>query len=137
MRKVAHEKKKVVMAVSPSSSSTVDSIPTIEIGEESFYDTGGDRPDYSGEHKELLEEGNEKAGCFYSMDDIWRDIDDQSVVKPVCDGDQFVLSNFSCGPVASPPWEYGQYSPWKVAEEDNKLFSAMNIYDHGEAIALT
>lgn len=43
MRKVAQEKKKAVV-VSPLSSSTVDSVPTtIEIGEESFYDTGGIR----------------------------------------------------------------------------------------------
>lgn len=135
MRKVAQEKKKAVV-VSPLSSSTVDSVPTtIEIGEESFYDTGGNPSDYLGKHKE---EEDDQKGCCYTMDDIWRDIDDQNtnVMKPFCDEQQF-YSNFSCGPVVSPPWEYGQYSAWKVGEEDNKIFTAMNIYDHGEAVALT
>lgn len=139
MRKVAQEKKKAAsrhVVVSPLSSSTVDSVPTIEIGEESFYDTGGDRSDYLGLHKELLEEEEEK-GCCYSMDDIWRDIDDQSVIKPVCDEQFCSNNNFSCGPASPPPWEYGQYPPWKVAEEDNKLFAAMNFYEHGEAVVLT
>ncbi|XP_022949511.1 transcription factor MYB48-like [Cucurbita moschata] len=108
VRKLAQEKKKAAVhhvVVSPSSSSTVDSVPTIDIGEESFYDTGGDWSCYMGEEDE--------KGYSYSMDDIWRDIDDQSVVKAVCD------EKLSCGPVASPaPWEYGEYSPpWKVAEE--------------------
>ncbi|XP_023523177.1 transcription factor MYB48-like [Cucurbita pepo subsp. pepo] len=108
VRKLAQEKKKAAVhhvVVSPSSSSTVDSVPTIDIGEESFYDTGGDWSCYMGEEDE--------KGYSYSMDDIWRDIDDESVVKAVCD------EKLSCGPVASPaPWEYGEYSPpWKVAEE--------------------
>ncbi|KAG6607214.1 Transcription factor MYB48, partial [Cucurbita argyrosperma subsp. argyrosperma] len=105
VRKLAQEKKKAAVhhvVVSPSSSSTVDSVPTIDIGEESFYDTGGDWSCYMGDEDE--------KGYSYSMDDIWRDIDDQSVVKEVCD------EKLSCGPVASPaPWEYSP--PWKVAEE--------------------
>ncbi|XP_038894836.1 transcription factor MYB59-like [Benincasa hispida] len=132
MRKVAQEKKKKDMViVSPSSSSTIDSVPTtIEIGEESFYDTGGNP---LGKHKE--EEDDQKGYC-YTMDDIWRDIDNQStnVMKPICD-EQF-YGNFSSGVVVSPLWEYGQYSPWKVAEEDNKLYGGMNVYDHGEAVVL-
>ncbi|XP_022998725.1 transcription factor MYB48-like isoform X1 [Cucurbita maxima] len=112
VRKLAQEKKKAAVhhvVVSPSSSSTVDSVPTIDIGEESFYDTGGDWSCYMGEEDE--------KGYSYSMDDIWRDIDDQSVVKAVCD------EKLSCGPVASPaPWEYGEYSPpWKVAEENFRI----------------
>lgn len=132
MRKIAQEKKKAAAAttvvLSPSSSSNcslasnnpaIDSLPSVEIGEESFYDTGGHRVENTEEEED------------YSMDDIWRDID-----QTVCD-DEKMMCNFSWAPVASPPWEYGQYPPWKVAEEENKAFAAMNIYDHGEAVALT
>ncbi|KAL0533749.1 hypothetical protein IC582_027792 [Cucumis melo] len=130
MRKVAQEKKKKkdIVVVSPSTSSTIDSAPTtIEIGEESFYDTGANPSE-------------EQKGYCYTMDDIWRDIEDQStnVVKPLCD-DQFHGNFVSCGPVVSPLWEYGQYSPWKTIEEDNKIYAAgMNssIYEHGEGVVL-
>ncbi|KAG7019219.1 Myb-related protein MYBAS1, partial [Cucurbita argyrosperma subsp. argyrosperma] len=75
--------------------------------------------------EELIDRREEEDG--YSMDDIWRDIDDQSnVINQVCD-----QSNFECGPMSMPPWDYGEYSPWTVVEEENKVF------DYGEAVALS
>lgn len=101
MRKVAKAAGHDHVVVSPSSSAQI-----IEIGEE------------------LLDHREEEDG--YSMDDIWRDIDDQSnVINQVCDE-----SNFECGLMSLPPWDYGEYSPWTVVEEENKVF------DYGEAVAL-
>ncbi|XP_022964841.1 transcription factor MYB59-like [Cucurbita moschata] len=102
MRKVAKAAGHDHVVVSPSSSAQI-----IEIGEE------------------LIDRREEEDG--YSMDDIWRDIDDQSnVINQVCD-----QSNFECGPMSMPPWDYGEYSPWTVVEEENKVF------DYGEAVALS
>ena len=102
MRKVAKAAGHDHVVVSPSSSAQI-----IEIGEE------------------LLDHREEEDG--YSMDDIWRDIDDQSnVINQVCD-----QSNFECGPMSMPPWDYEEYSPWTVVEEENKVF------DYGEGVALS
>ena len=125
MRKKAQEKKR---AMSPSSSSncssssasnpTVDSLPFPETGEESFYDTGGPEIKASAE-KQIEEEQQGEQG--YSMDDIWKDI--ENTIKPVYDGYSKEGNNFFSPTLACPSWDQNCLeSPWSMDEEERKMF---------------
>ncbi|KAJ6408885.1 hypothetical protein OIU84_008562 [Salix udensis] len=121
-RKKAQERKS---AMSPSLSSsncssssnitTVNSPPLPGTGEASFYDTG-----------ELGEavQGGEKG---YSMDDIWKDIEN-TINEPVCDGFSEEGCNFSCPSLASPSWEYSPDTLWSISGEERRMFLP---YDDG------
>ncbi|KAJ6384962.1 hypothetical protein OIU77_028212 [Salix suchowensis] len=121
-RKKAQERK---TAMSPSLSSsncssssnitTVNSPPLPGTGEASFYDTG-----------ELGEavQGGEKG---YSMDDIWKDIEN-TINEPVCDGFSEEGCNFSCPSLASPSWEYSPDTLWSISGEESRVFLP---YDDG------
>ncbi|KAJ6715880.1 TRANSCRIPTION FACTOR MYB48-LIKE ISOFORM X1 [Salix koriyanagi] len=121
-RKKAQERK---TAMSPSLSSsncssssnitTVNSPPLPGTGEASFYDTG-----------ELGEavQGGEKG---YSMDDIWKDIEN-TINEPVCDGFSEEGCNFSCPSLASPSWEYSPDTLWSISGEESRMFLP---YDDG------
>lgn len=136
MRKKAQERKR---AMSPSLSSsncssssnittvnsspetgdanTVNSFPETE--EASFYDTGGPEEVVPDEKDSETLQGVDKG---YSMDDIWRDIENS--IEPVCDGfcEKDISCNISCPSMVSPPWDYPSDAFWKMEEEENKMF---------------
>ncbi|OMO91313.1 hypothetical protein COLO4_18445 [Corchorus olitorius] len=120
MRKKAQEKKRAMSPSSSSSSSTtttVDSLPFSGTGKASFYDTGGHDGDMvnnalAGKNSPEFEE--EKG---YSMDDIWKDIDDQ-----LSEENNTLMNNNNnlISSMASPPWDYCWDSLWKMDEEESK-----------------
>ncbi|KAF7823567.1 transcription factor MYB59 [Senna tora] len=137
MRKKAQEKKRSASPISSPISSCVSSLssnnhavesnPSKENGEESFYDTGG--------FNNMIEE---QEG--YSMDDIWKDIDvseEENIInlQPI----------FSCPPPPPPhmpspsSWEYSSDSLWVMEEEESKMFLPttsdhfFNCYEQGKA----
>ncbi|KAK2643162.1 hypothetical protein Ddye_024925 [Dipteronia dyeriana] len=150
MRKKAQERKKGVSdspsnslsSNSESSSSTVttgDSFHFCKTGTRSFYDTGGSSDDHAvaaaaavvafpgsnidDNHQGL--EGYDEKG-FYSMDDIWNDIDlseeKNMMIKPVCP------------PIPSPSWEdcFWDDSLWKMDEfEESKNMILPQIEEYG------
>ncbi|KAH7560906.1 hypothetical protein JRO89_XS10G0136300 [Xanthoceras sorbifolium] len=150
---------------SSSSSSTVttgDSFPCSDIGKASFYDTGGPEDHHNAVVAFPGSNPDENQG-FYSMDDIWKDIDllseEKTMIKPVCDsycGEGYKLSY---PPIASPPlpppppppsWEDCTWddSLWRMDEfeESSKIAILPQIdplissYEHGideEAAAIT
>ncbi|KAL5764271.1 hypothetical protein ACOSP7_016625 [Xanthoceras sorbifolium] len=172
MRKKAQERKRAVNSPSSppssnssSSSSTVttgDSFPCSDIGKASFYDTGGPEDHHNAVVAFPGSNPDENQG-FYSMDDIWKDIDllseEKTMIKPVCDsycGEGYKLSY---PPIASPPlpppppppsWEDCTWddSLWRMDEfeESSKIAILPQIdplissYEHGideEAAAIT
>lgn len=134
MRKNAQERKRAMSSTSSSSSDcssvssnpTIDSIPSTETGEESFYDAEGAKTLASTEQKNVeIDMGEED----YSMDDIWKEISlkEGKCITPVYD----VYSEgcyFSCPPVTSPSWEYSSDTLWQIDEEENKVF--LSIENH-------
>ncbi|KAJ7980903.1 Myb transcription factor [Quillaja saponaria] len=124
MRKKAQEKKRVVSAStisskcssSSSNNHTGDSFPSLETGEESFYDTGGPNMVVSAKKIGKQQEGEQ----VYSMDDIWKDIalSEDNILKPVYKGHSVEGCIFSCPPMASPSWEYTSDSLWMMDEEE-------------------
>ncbi|XP_012064975.1 transcription factor MYB59 isoform X2 [Jatropha curcas] len=134
MRKKAQARKR---AMSPSQSSsnssptsnitTVNSPPFPETGEASFYDTGGADSSPSGEKNSEAVQGGEKG---YSMDDIWKDI--ENTIEPVCNGFNEEGCNFTCPSLVSPPWDYCPDTLWNM-EEESKMFVP---YEYG-ALFLT
>ncbi|EOY34142.1 Myb domain protein 48 isoform 1 [Theobroma cacao] len=127
MRKKAQEKKR---AMSPSSSSstttTVDSLPFSGNGKVSFYDTGG--PNMIALAGKNSPEFEDEKG--YSMDDIWKDIDlsEENTLKPLGDNYSEEGCNFSCPSMSSPSWEYCWDLPWKMDEEESKMFLPTNQF---------
>ena len=92
-------------------------------GEASFYDTGGlEQVASAGKNGEAVQ-GGEKG---YSMDDIWRDI--ENTIEPVCDGFSEEGCNFSYPSLASPSWEYRPDILWSISGEESKMFLP---YDDG------
>ncbi|KAL2328717.1 hypothetical protein Fmac_022144 [Flemingia macrophylla] len=151
-KKKAQEKKRAASSASRVSSScqsslssnnhVADSHASKEVGEESFYDTGGHDDDMMG----LIglgvgeDQGGEK-GC--SIDDIWNDIDvsEENIynLQPVYDGHSSKEGrNFSClPPMPSPSWEYNSHPLWVMDEEEsNKMLfpdQYFSCYDQGNA----
>lgn len=132
-RKKAQEKKRAMSSSSSSSSVTsssaaknppADSPPISRVEEVRFHDTGGKKG-------EKLEE-NDKG--YYSMDQIWKDIDlfDDDTIKPVFDG--------YMEEVASPTWDCYSDSLWRMDEiEESKMVLPINddflsFYEHGKGI---
>jgi len=120
-----------------SSPSSSNSHASKEVGEESFYDTGG-FDDIIGLMGAAEDEGGEKG---YSLDDIWKDIMSEennmyNILQPVYEG-----CNFSCPPpmIHSPSsWEYNSSHPlWVMDEEEsNKMLfptSSDQYYEQGNA----
>ncbi|KAG4961327.1 hypothetical protein JHK87_037960 [Glycine soja] len=136
MRKKAQEKKRGEAAsLSPTPSSVdssissnnhaVDPHASKKAGEESFYDTGGD----NGVIAATQDQGQkgDQQGLF-SMDDIWKDIDNMSeenntTLPPVSvyDGHSEEGCNFSCPPQVPSPssWEYSSSDPLWVMDEES------------------
>ncbi|ESW04098.1 hypothetical protein PHAVU_011G067000 [Phaseolus vulgaris] len=132
---------------SPSSSNhAADSHGSKEVGEESFYDTGG-CDDIMGLIGAGDEEGGEKG---YSLDDIWEDIvmseekDMYDILQPVYEGHSEEGCNFSCPyPMIYSPssWEYNSSHPlWVMDEEESSkmLFPTLtdqyySCYEQGNA----
>ncbi|KAK4851009.1 hypothetical protein QYF36_011769 [Acer negundo] len=150
MRKKAQERKKGVnnspsnssSSNSESSSSTVttgDSFHFSKTGTRSFYDTGGSSDDHAAaaaaaviafpgsnldDNYQGLEGYDEKG--FYSMDDIWKDIDlseeKNMMIKPICP------------PIPSSSWEdcFWDDSLWKMDEfEESKNMILPQIDENG------
>ncbi|CAJ1933046.1 unnamed protein product [Sphenostylis stenocarpa] len=122
-----------------SNNHAVDSHASKEVGDESFYDTGGN-DDMMGLIGVGKEEGGEKG---YSMDDIWKDIvvseenNMYNILQPVYEGHSEEGCNFSC----PSSWEYNCFHPlWVMDEEESNkmLFSAFSdqyysCYEQGNA----
>ncbi|XP_047174595.1 transcription factor MYB59-like [Vigna umbellata] len=146
-KKKALEKKRASPSSSSSSSSlssinhAVDSHASKEVGEESFYDTGGyGYDDVTG----LISAGEE-----FSLDDIWKDIvlseDDTIQQQPLYELQSQEGCNFSSPPamIYSPSsWEYNSSHPlWVMDEEESSkmLFPASSdqyyysCYEQGNA----
>ncbi|KAK7341722.1 hypothetical protein VNO80_24659 [Phaseolus coccineus] len=117
-----------------SSNHAVDSDASKEVGEESFYDTGG-CDDIMG----LIgaeEEGGEKG---YSLDDIWEDIvmseekDMYNILQPVYEGHSEEGCNFSYPPpmIYSPSsWEFNSSHPlWVMDEEESSMMLFPTLSD--------
>ncbi|KFK27514.1 hypothetical protein AALP_AA8G393200 [Arabis alpina] len=108
MRKKAQEKKR---PTSPTSSSSTSSLTTA-----TTQDTGGS----NGKMIQECEDG------YYSMDDIWREIDQSgaNIVKPVRDiyySEQSCYLNFP--PLASPALESSLESIWNMDADESKMSS--------------
>lgn len=130
MRKKAQEKKR---PMSPSSSfsnccsSSMTTTNTQDISfhsrksskKVSFYDTGGSTEEET--NQETEEDG-------YSMDDIWREIDDSEVniVKPVKDIYTEQSYCLSYPNLASPSWESSLDSVWNMDADKSKMSSFEN-----------
>ncbi|WVZ04435.1 hypothetical protein V8G54_025241 [Vigna mungo] len=151
-KKKALEKKRASPSSSSSSSSlssinhAVDSHASKEVGEESFYDTGG----YGYGHDDVM--GLISAGEEFSLDDIWKDIvlseDDNNnniQQEPLYELQSQEGCNFSSPPamIYSPSsWEYNSSHPlWVMDEEESNkmLFPASSdqyyysCYEQGNA----
>ncbi|OMO67647.1 hypothetical protein CCACVL1_20390 [Corchorus capsularis] len=136
MRKKAQEKKRAMSPPSSSSSSstttTVDSLPFSGTGKASFYDTGGHDDDMVNNAlagKNSSPEFEEEKG--YSMDDIWKDIDDiqlseenNTLMKPLSDNN----NNNLISSMASPPWDYCWDSLWNEEESKNMFLPTNNQF---------
>ncbi|KAG6762130.1 hypothetical protein POTOM_032615 [Populus tomentosa] len=127
-RKKAQERKSVVSpSLSSSNCSSSSNITTVNsssppgTGDASFYDTGGlEQVASAGKNGEAVQEKG------YSMDDIWRDI--ENTIEPVCDGFSEEGCNFSYPSLASPLWEYCPDMLWSISVEESKMFLP---YDDG------
>ncbi|XVF46475.1 hypothetical protein PTKIN_Ptkin03bG0029500 [Pterospermum kingtungense] len=140
MRKEAQEKKR---AMSPSSSSsnnphsssstttTVYSVPFSGTGKVSFFDTGGSDMKALSAGKHSPAELEDEKGHYYSMDDIWKDIDmseEINTITPLSDNYSEEGCNFSCPSMAaanySLSWEYSCWdSLWNMMDgEETKMF---------------
>ncbi|KAL3579849.1 hypothetical protein D5086_017684 [Populus alba] len=127
-RKKAQERKSVVSpSLSSSNCSSSSNITTMNsssppgTGDASFYDTGGlEQVASAGKNGEAVQEKG------YSMDDIWRDI--ENTIEPVCDGFSEEGCNFSYPSLASPLWEYCPDMLWSISVEESKMFLP---YDDG------
>lgn len=134
MRKKAQEKKRGEAASSSPTPSSVDSSissnnhavdphASKKAGEESFYDTGG-----HGVTASTQDQGQKGEQGLFSMDDIWKDIDNMSeenntTLQPVSvyDGHSEEGCNFSCPPQVPSPssWEYSSSDPLWVMDEES------------------
>ncbi|RID68946.1 hypothetical protein BRARA_C01072 [Brassica rapa] len=113
MRKKSQEKKKRPMSPTSSSSNCCSSSMTTA----ATQDTGGT----NGKMNQECEEGG-----YYSMDDIWREIDQSgaNIIKPVKDiyySDQSCYLDFP--PLASPAWESSMESIWNMDADESKMSS--------------
>lgn len=111
MRKKAQEKKRPMSPTSSSSNCCSSSMTTT-----TTQDTGGS----NGKMNQECEDG------YYSMDDIWREIDQSgaNVIKPVKDiyySEQSCYLNFP--PLASPTWESSLESIWNMDADESKMSS--------------
>ncbi|AED97231.1 myb domain protein 59 [Arabidopsis thaliana] len=111
MRKKAQEKKRPMSPTSSSSNCCSSSMTTT-----TSQDTGGS----NGKMNQECEDG------YYSMDDIWREIDQSgaNVIKPVKDNyysEQSCYLNFP--PLASPTWESSLESIWNMDADESKMSS--------------
>ncbi|XP_010541388.1 PREDICTED: transcription factor MYB59 isoform X2 [Tarenaya hassleriana] len=131
MRKKAQEKKRSTSPTSSSSnccSSTVtsantqDSLLSPDSGKASFYDTGG----FDGK----LNQGVEGCEEGYSMDDIWKEIDqsEANTIKPVRDFYAEQSWFFNCLPLASPAWESPLDSIWNTEADESKMSIAIDQF---------
>ncbi|OWM68830.1 hypothetical protein CDL15_Pgr025017 [Punica granatum] len=128
MRKKAQEKKRTVSLASSSSNSCssasndskVDSLPSKETGEESFYDTGGPETSASMEIKGKEEEKYKE----HAVDDIWQEIalSEENAITPANDCYSEEGCNFFCPQMISPTWEYSADSLWRMPDEEGKMF---------------
>ncbi|KAF8053380.1 hypothetical protein N665_1422s0004 [Sinapis alba] len=113
MRKKAQEKKQQPMSPTSSSSNLCSSSMTTA----TTQDTGGS----NGKMNQECEDG------YYSMDDIWREIDQSGesiITKPVKDmyySEQSCYLNFP--PLASPAWESSLESIWNMDADESKMSS--------------
>ncbi|KAF8102409.1 hypothetical protein N665_0198s0113 [Sinapis alba] len=126
MRKQAQEKKRPMSPTSSSSNCCSSSMTTA-----TTQDTGGS----DGKMNQECDDG------YYSMDDIWREIDQSgaNIIKPVKD---IYYSEQSCylnsSPLASPAWES---SLWNM-DEDGSMMSSFAIdqfplsFEHGRSSRL-
>ena len=108
MRKIAQEKKRPTSPTSSSSNFCSSSMTTA-----TTQDTGGSK-------------GKMNQDGYYSMDDIWREIDQsgESITKPVKDiyySEQSCYLNFP--PLASPAWESSLESIWNMDADESKMSS--------------
>ncbi|XP_010443757.1 PREDICTED: transcription factor MYB59 isoform X2 [Camelina sativa] len=111
MRKKAQEKKRPMSPTSSSSNCCSSSMTTA-----TTQDTGGS----NGKMNQEFEDG------YYSMDDIWREIDQSgaNIIKPVKDiyySEQSCYLNFP--PLASPTWESSLESIWNMDADESKMSS--------------
>ncbi|KAL0681663.1 hypothetical protein Bca4012_048510 [Brassica carinata] len=111
MRKIAQEKKRPMSPTSSSSNFCSSSMTTA-----TTQDTGGSK----GKMNQECEDG------YYSMDDIWREIDQsgESITKPVKGmyySEQSCYLNFP--PLASPAWESSLESIWNMDADESKMSS--------------
>ncbi|XP_009120496.1 transcription factor MYB59 isoform X1 [Brassica rapa] len=109
MRKQAQEKKRPMSPTSSSSNCCSSSMT---------QDTGGS----NGKMNQECDDGN------YSMDDIWREIDQSgaNIIKPVKDiyySEQSCYFNFPPLPLASPTWESSLESTWNMDAYESKMSS--------------
>ncbi|KAJ4875119.1 Transcription factor MYB59 [Raphanus sativus] len=110
MRKQAQEKKRPMSPTSSSSNCCSSSMTTA-----TTQDTGGS----NGKMNQECDDGN------YSMDDIWREIDQSgaNIIKPVKDiyySEQSCYLNF---PPLSPTWESSLESIWNMGADESKMSS--------------
>ncbi|XP_010535527.1 PREDICTED: transcription factor MYB59 isoform X2 [Tarenaya hassleriana] len=135
MRKKAQEKKRSMSRTSSSSNccsstattaTTQDSLqsPDSGSGKASFYDTGG----FDGKLNQEVED----CEGGYSMDDIWKEIDqsEASILKPVIDiyAEQSCYLNYP--PLASPAWESSLDSIWNMEADESKMSFAIDQFPH-------
>ncbi|KAJ0266701.1 Transcription factor MYB59 [Hirschfeldia incana] len=111
MRKQAQEKKRPMSPTSSSSNCCSSSMTTA-----TTQDSGGS----NGKMNQEYDDG------YYSMDDIWREIDQSgaNIVKPIKDiyySEQSCYLNFP--PLASPAWESSLESIWNMGSDESKMSS--------------
>lgn len=127
MRKKAQEKKLTMLLATSSSNSCssasndpkLDTLPSKDSREESFYDTGG--PETSAA-MEIKNKGGENK-TDNAMDDIWQEISlsDQNPITPANECYSEEGSNFFSPQLFSPAWEYSTDSLWKVHNKEHKM----------------
>ncbi|ESQ42369.1 hypothetical protein EUTSA_v10014524mg [Eutrema salsugineum] len=129
MRKKAQEKKRPMSPTSSSSNCCSSSMTTATTDQ----DTGGS----NGNMNQECEDG------YYSMDDIWREIDQSgaNIIKPVKDiyySEQSCYLNFT-PPLTSPTWESSLESIWNMDAADESKMSSFAIdqfplsFQHGRS----
>ncbi|CAA7032162.1 unnamed protein product [Microthlaspi erraticum] len=130
MRKKAQEKKRPP-PMSPTSSSSNCCSSSM---------TTATTQDSGGSNGKMGQEGEDEG--YYSMDDIWREIDQSgaNIIKPVKDmyySEQSCYLNFP--PLASPAWESSLESIWNMDADESKITSSFAIdqfpisFEHGRS----
>ncbi|XP_077213992.1 transcription factor MYB59-like isoform X2 [Tasmannia lanceolata] len=135
MRKKAQERKRTISSSSSSSSHRyspspnnpqVDSIPQVNVEKLKPSDVGDSSTLVMEE-----EENEELGGKGYSMEQIWKEIDPSEIIKGVA-GEGYEEDGYNFSSIASPVWDFGYDSLWKIDDEELKILFPVDDDPHGK-----